>query len=207
MRMASIGVAPRVCKAYTPQTKGKIERSVGFFKHSYWAGVCFTDIDDLNRQAHAWCERSNVRVHRTTHERPRDRREQEPLAPLPQAFAWDRFATEDRRVSWDGYLSYDGVLYGLPSSPPVAGSVVQVREWHGVLKVWSAGQLLAEVAKRPVSQTHVEHPDQWRTVAPAASRHAQIAPIGHLRPAPQVAKRELAEYDHLCGVEVLSCTN
>ena len=25
--MASIGVAPRVCKAYTPQTKGKVERS------------------------------------------------------------------------------------------------------------------------------------------------------------------------------------
>jgi hypothetical protein len=100
--MASIGVAPRVCKAYTPQTKGKIERSVGFFKHSYWAGVSFTDIDDLNRQAHVWCERINLRVHRTTHERPRDRREQEPLAPLPQAFAWERFATEDgiRQLGW-----------------------------------------------------------------------------------------------------------
>jgi transposase len=97
--MASIGVAPRVCKAYTPQTKGKIERSVGFFKHSYWAGVSFTDMDDLNRQAHVWCERINLRVHRTTHERPRDRREQEPLAPLPQAFAWERFATEERHPS------------------------------------------------------------------------------------------------------------
>ena len=31
-------------------------------------------------------------------------------------------------VSWDGFLSYDGVLYGLPAEPPVAGSVVQVRE-------------------------------------------------------------------------------
>jgi transposase len=50
--MASIGVAPRVCRAYTPQTKGKVERSVGFFKHSYWAGVTFSDLDDLNRQAH-----------------------------------------------------------------------------------------------------------------------------------------------------------
>src|SRR5216684_1150834 len=203
--MASIGVAPRVCRAYTPQTKGKIERSVGFAKQSLWAGVCFSDIDDLNRQAHIWCERINSRVHRTTHERPRDRREQEPLAPLPEAFAWERFATEERKVSWDGYLSYDGVLYGLPSSPPAAGAVVQVRDWHGILKVWSAGQLLAELAKRPVSQTHVEHPDQWRNVAPVASRHAQIAPIGHLRLAPQVVKRELAEYDHLCGVEVLSC--
>src|SRR5256884_2947723 len=91
-----------------------------------------------------WCERINARVHRTTHERPRERREREPLAPLPAAFAWERFATEERKVNWDGYLSYDGVLYGLPSSPPVAGTVVQVRERHGILKVWSHGQLLIE---------------------------------------------------------------
>ena len=203
--MASIGVAPRVCKAYTPQTKGKVERTVGFVKQSFWAGVSFRDIDDLNRQAHIWCERINGRVHRTTHERPRERREQEPLAPLPAAFAWERFATEERKVSWDGYLSYDGVLYGLPSSPPVAGTVVQVRERHGVLKVWSHGQLLVELAKRPQSQVHVEHPDQFRTVAPAASRRAQVVPIGHLRPAPQVRSACLTEYDQLCGVEVLAC--
>lgn len=203
--MASIGVAPRVCKAYTPQTKGKIERTVGFVKQSFWAGVSFTDLDDLNRQAHVWCEHINARVHRTTHERPRDRREQEPLAPLPQAFAWERFATEERKVGWDGYLSYDGVLYGLPSSPPVAGSVVQVRERHGMLFVWSRGQLVLEVAKRPQSQVTVTHPDQFRGVAPAASRHAQVVPLGHQRSVPQVLIRTLAEYDQLCGVEVLPC--
>src|SRR5256714_3512244 len=125
--MVSIGVAARVCKPYTPQTKGKVERTVSYVKQSLWGGVTFTDLDDLNRQAHAWCERINARVHRTTHERPRERREREPLAPLPTAFAWERFATEERKVSWDGYLSYDGVLYGLPSEPAAAGSVVQVR--------------------------------------------------------------------------------
>ncbi|MDQ6661883.1 MAG: IS21 family transposase [Chloroflexota bacterium] len=204
--MASIGVAPRVCRAYTPQTKGKVERSVGFFKHSYWAGVTFSDLDDLNRQAHAWCESANARVHRSTHERPKERIEKEPLAPLPEAFAWERFATEERKVSWDGYLSYDGVLYGLPSSPPVAGLVVQVREWHGVLKVWHAGQLVVELAKRPQSQTHVEHPDQFRGIPPAASRHTQSVPMGHLRPAPQVQTRALAEYDQICGLEVSACS-
>ncbi len=97
--MASIGVAPRVCKAYTPQTKGKIERSVGIIKQGFWPGVSFSDLDDLNRQAHVWCERINGRIHRTTHERPRERRQQEPLSPLPQAFAWERFATEERHPS------------------------------------------------------------------------------------------------------------
>ena len=209
--MASIGVAPRVCRAYTPQTKGKIERSVGFVKQSFWAGVCFSDIDDLNRQAHIWCEHINSRVHRTTHERPRERREQEPLAPFPEAFAWERFATEERKVSWDGYLSYDGVLYGLPSDPCVAGTVVQVRERHGMLSVWSQGRLLAELAKRPVSQSTVTHPDQFRTVAPAASLRERTVPLGHQRAAPAVVTRALAEYDQLCGVgareEVHACSS
>ncbi len=209
--MASIGVAPRVCRAYTPQTKGKIERSVGFIKQSFWAGVCFSDLDDLNRQAHIWCERINTRVHRTTHERPRERREQEPLAPLPAAFAWERFATEERKVSFDGYLSYDGVLYGLPSSPPMAGTIVQVRERHGILSVWSQGRLLAELAKRAQSQVTVTHPDQFRTVAPAASLRERTVPLGHQRPAPTVLTRALAEYDQLCGLaaagEVRACNS
>ncbi len=205
--MASIGVAPRVCKAFTPQTKGKIERTIGFVKKNFWPGISFTDIDDLNRQAAAWCERINSRVHGTTHERPSERREQEPLAPLPQAFAWERFATEERKVGWDGYFSYDGVLYGLPSSPPLAGAVVQVRERHGTLSVWAKGQRIAELAKRPRSQTHVEHPDQFRNVAPAASRRAQSVPLGHLRPAPAVERRQLAEYDQLCGLEVVACSS
>jgi transposase len=106
--IASIGVAPRVCKAYTPQTKGKVERSVGFVKQSLWAGITFTDVDDLNHQARAWCERINGRVHRTTHQRPIDRLSQEPLAPFPLAFAWERFATEERprELGWLSVLRW-----------------------------------------------------------------------------------------------------
>src|SRR5258708_24284923 len=200
--LASIGVAPRVCKAYTPQTKGKVERTVGVVKQSLWAGIAFTDLDDLNHQARACCARINQRVHRTTHERPIERWSQEPLAPLPLAFAWERFATEERKVSWDGYLSYDGVLYGLPSSPPVAGTTVQVRERHGLLTVWSHGQMLVELTKRPQSQLTISHPDQFCTVATASARRAQVVPLGHLRAVPQVLSRNLAEYDQLYGVEV-----
>ena len=109
-------------------------------------------------------------------------------------------------MSWDGYLSYDGVLYGLPSDPPVAGTVVQVRERRGMLSVWSNARLLAELAKRPLSQDMVTHPDQFRTVAPAASLRERTVPLGHQRPAPVVATRALAEYDQLCGVEVISCS-
>ena len=200
--MVAIGVTPRVCKPYTPQTKGKVERSVGILKQDFWPGMTFSDIDDLNRQARSWCERRNHRVHRTTGQRPTTRWNEEGLQPLPSEWAWDRWATEDRKVSWDGFLSYDGVLYGLPASAGVVGGMVQVRDWQGVVSVWQHGQILLSVPKRPQSQQQVPHPDQFQDVPPAAARHRQLEPLGHQTAPPPVVHRPLAEYDQLCGVEV-----
>lgn len=210
---ASIGVTPRVCKPYTPQTKGKVERTVGVLKSSFWPGVAFTDLDDLNAQALAWCDRLNAQSHATTHVAPALRLAEERLRPLPTDWAWERFATEERKVSWDGYISYDGVLYGLPAIVPsrlgnvggsaaisLAGTTVQVRERAGQVTIWSAGQQVLVVAKRPRSRTLVPHPDQFHGVASAASAVRSATPLGHRLPAPTVAHRDLQEYDRLYGV-------
>lgn len=201
--MACIGVAPRVCKPYTPQTKGKVERSVGVIKNGFWPAVHFTDIDDLNEQARIWCDRLNQKRHRTTLQAPVERWVEENLSPLPKDFAWERFGTEERRVSWDGFISYDGVLYGLPSQPTTAGSLVLVRERGHELRVFHQGQLVVTLQKRPRSQDIVLHPQQFEHVAPAASLRQAARPIGHQVQAPSVAIRELREYDQLFGVEVM----
>jgi transposase len=201
--MVSIGVAARVCRAYTPQTKGKVERTVGHVKQSFWAGIRFTDLDDLNRQAHGWCERINSRVHRTTHARPVERLAEEELLPLPEAFAWERFATEERKVSWDGYVSYDGVLYGLPGTCQLAGKYVQVRERKGRLSIWSGGKLVYEVEKHPRSQDSVPHPEQWKSVASVSATRRAPTPLGRLQPEPSVESRPLQEYDQYCGVKAV----
>lgn len=198
--MVSIGVAARVCKPYTPQTKGKVERSVSHVKKSLWGGITFTDLDDLNRQAYAWCERINARVHRTTHVRPIDRLAEEQLLPLPQDFAWERFATEERKVTWDGYVSYDGVLYGLPAALQVAGKQVQVRDRKGVVSIWVAGHRVFECTKRPRSQDSVPHPDQWQAVPSVSAVRRAPVPLGHVQPAPEVQRRPLQEYDQYCGI-------
>jgi Mu transposase-like protein len=187
----------------TAWSKGKVERTVSHVKKSLWAGITFSDLDDLNRQAHAWCERINSRVHRTTHARPVDRLTEEKLLPLPEAFAWERFATEERKVTWDGYVSYDGVLYGLPSTLQLAGKQVQVRERKGVVSVWSAGMQVFEIAKRPRSQDSVPHPDQWKTIASVSAQRRTPTPLGHLQPAPDVERRPLQEYDQYCGIETV----
>jgi len=202
--MASLGVAPRVCKPFKPQTKGKVERSVEVIKYGFWPGVRFADIDDLNAQATRWCDRLNQKVHRTTRKIPLDLWAEEGLSPLPKDYAWERFGAEDRRVSWDGFISYDGVLYGLPANPPVAGSVVLVRERERELRIFHQGSLIATVQKHPRSQEIVIHPDQFRDVAPVPSLRHQEKPLGHQVQAPLVAVRALAEYDQLFGVEVSS---
>src|SRR6266566_8855917 len=98
-----------------PKRKAKWSGVWGVIKDGFWPGVRFTDIDDLNQQARAWCERLNQKVHRTTQCIPMNRWVEEQLRPLPTDYAWERFGAEERRVSWDGFLSYDGVLYGLPA--------------------------------------------------------------------------------------------
>lgn len=200
--MVSIGVAARVCKPYTPQTKGKVERTVSHVKKSFWAGVTFMDLDDLNRQAHGWCERINSRVHRTTHVRPVARLAEEKLLPLPQDYAWERFATEERKVTWDGYVSYDGVLYGLAGTLELAGKYVQVREHRGVLTVWSAGAKVFEIEKRPRSQESVTHPEQWSGISSVSQMRRTPAPLGHQKSVPEVSSRPLQEYDQYCGIEM-----
>lgn len=140
--LAAIGVAPRVCRPRTPQTKGKVERSIRIVKESFWPGVRFVDIGDLNEQVLAWCEARNERVHRTTHERPARRLRNENLDPLPQGYAWERVRSERRRVSWGGFISFDGVRYGLPSDPLTAGDVVDVTCRDKEIQVWYQGQIV-----------------------------------------------------------------
>jgi hypothetical protein len=189
---------------YTPQTKGKVERTVGVLKSGFWPGVTFSELDDLNTQALAWCDRLNAQPHATTRVPPRERWPQEALRPLPTDWAWERFATEERKVSWDGYISYDGVLYGLPANLPglasLAGTHVQVRERAGQIAVWSGGQRILVAAKHARSRAIVPHPDQFCGVASAAAAVRATTPLGHQLAAPTVVRRDLRDYDRLYGV-------
>ena len=106
-------------------------------------------------------------------------------------------------MTWDGYVSYDGVLYGLAGSLHLAGKYVQVCERKGVLTFWSQGTQVFSIEKRPRSQESVPHPEQWTDVASVAQSRRAPAPVGHQKPAPEVASRALIEYDQYCGTQTL----
>jgi len=79
------GFRVRACRPYRAQTKGKVERPVGYVRRSFVYGRDFTGDDDLNHQARFWLDHTaNVRIHGTLKERPIDRfkAERDLLKPL-----------------------------------------------------------------------------------------------------------------------------
>ena len=80
----------RACRPYRAKTKGKVERPIRYVRENFFYGRQFLNDDDLDAQREAWLESvANVRVHRTTGERPLARFERDerttlkPLAARP----------------------------------------------------------------------------------------------------------------------------
>src|SRR5690606_18625353 len=84
------GFTPRACRPYRAQTKGKVERPVRYVRGNLVYGRDFLNAGDLDHQRRLWLDHvANVRVHRTTNEKPQIRCERDerpvlqPLAARP----------------------------------------------------------------------------------------------------------------------------
>jgi transposase len=144
LRFAShYGFRLRACRPYRAKTKGKVERAVSYLRSSFFYGRSFRDLEDLNAQAALWLsETANSRVHGTTGEAPAMRleKEREALRPLP-AEAFVPVAAHGRRVTRDGFVSYNGNSYSVPEG--VGSRDVEVRPTPVELRLYSGGRLVA----------------------------------------------------------------
>src|SRR5690606_31580780 len=161
---ATVGMIPKVCRVKRPQTKGKVERAARFIEQNFMAGRRFTDVEDLNRQARQWCDEQNRRIHGTTGERPIDRLAREPLGALPPADRLAKYRLEVRKVSRDGFVSYDGVRYGVPWK--YSGRDVKVRDINGFIESDREDERIAREQKRAQPGTPVSGQRQDRTLSP-----------------------------------------
>ena len=107
--MKTVGFQTKLCKPRHPFTKGKVERLVRFVKENFLVGRSFLDITDLNQSALDWCNRQNAVYHRAT--------------PL-------------RKISFDGFVNYEGRRFGVPYR--YTGSLVRVRRENTQLYIYSA---------------------------------------------------------------------
>ena len=128
------GFIPRLCRPYRPQTKGKIENTVGYVKRDFFLGRQFTSLEDLNGQVHRWLERVNSTVHGTTYQIPLERFKEENLTQRAQVPPYKVVHKETRKVSRDCYISFLGNKYSVPYR--FAGRTAELRIFEGKLEVY-----------------------------------------------------------------------
>jgi transposase len=108
------GFIPRLCRPYRPQTKGKIENTIGYVRRDFFLGKSFASLQDMNAQALSWLARVNSSAHGTTHEIPLERLKSEGLKPIDGVPEYLIILEETRKISKDCFISYLGNKYSVP---------------------------------------------------------------------------------------------
>lgn len=183
--LAHYGSAPKACKPYRAQTKGKVERPFRYIRQDFFLARSFRNMDDLNTQFDAWrSEIANPRVHATT-ERVVDEafvEEKPALKPLP-AIAYSAVLTIERRVTKDGMVSVDGNFYSVPET--TRKRTVEVQNHVDEIRIFEDGDCIACHA--------VLEGRNRRKVDPA---HRKVPPPRPMQQRPEgVPQRSLAFYD------------
>ena len=136
------GFIPRLCRPYRPQTKGKIENTIGYIKRDFFLGVEFNSLENLNSQVFGWLKRVNSSVHGTTHEVPLERLKEENLILLDQVPPYKVVRIEIRKVSSDCYISYLGNKYSAPYK--FAGRTAELHISDGKFQVYVDNERICE---------------------------------------------------------------
>ncbi len=119
----------------------RVERPFDFVENNFLAGREFKDLDDLNAQALAWCDKVNATHRRHLHASPRElfAVEQPHLLPLP-IWVPDVYLLHHRIVDVEGYISVNGFRYSAPWQ--LIGRQVEVRETKAEIHVFEGPRLV-----------------------------------------------------------------
>jgi transposase len=115
--MGNIGFETKLCRPRHPYTKGAVERLVRYVKDNFIAGRIFNEITDLNYQAINWCDYTDARYHRATDCVPSDKHTNvcmKRASILENTPELSFYLCPERRISFDGFVSYEGRRFGVP---------------------------------------------------------------------------------------------
>ena len=115
--MNVIGFKTKLCKVAHPFTKGAVERLVRFVKENFMAGRVFSNVTDLNYEALKWCNDQNGRYHRAVDCVPHDKHLaecQKTTGTLTMTHDVLKYLCPLRKISFDGFVNYEGRRYGVP---------------------------------------------------------------------------------------------
>ena len=219
------GFTPKLCRAFRPQTKGKIESGVKFVRRNFLPGLRCLDeegapalkvssVEEVQRELQTWLwEVANRREHGTTHRLVSEALAEERPFLIPiqgrAAYVLPDELLEQRRVARDAFISYKNSRYSVPWS--LAGTSVSVSQRDGLLELRHQGETVARhnLATGPHQVIARNEHFHEMPFAPSSGRstHSSPSPGGkeriHLRllPAsdvPDVEQRTLDCYEQLC---------
>ena len=136
--MKTVGFETKLCKPRHPFTKGKVERLVRFVKENFLIDRVFSNVTDLNWQALEWCNRQNGIYHRAVDGVPQQLHLSqcgEHLKELPKTDAIRFYLCPERKISFDGFVNYEGRRFGVPYS--YTGATARVSRSGDTLYIYS----------------------------------------------------------------------
>ena len=194
---SDMGFIPKVCRVRRPQTKGKVERLVQYVKNNFLPGRIFTGLEDLNLQALEWCKKADSKVHGTTGKIPLEELSGEVLRSLPEKAVRNKYRWEIRKVTKDGFVSFDGARYGIPWQ--YAGQEVRVRICGDTFEAYDGEVRIAAHRVEYASGRIVWLKGQYQGLA-EHNGLPTAAPFARLNENVSVETRSLDIYDQVTGV-------
>lgn len=177
--------------------KGRVERAIRYVRDSFFAARAFTGIEDLNRQARAWCDGESA-------DRlcPEDRKrrvrdvfadEQSRLIALPE----DEFPTEERlevEIGKTPYARFDLNDYSLPHNYTRRTLVVVAS--LDTVRVLDGSKVIATHARSWDRARQVENPEHVRkleVIKRHGREHRTLDRLHHVAPHSQKLLQIVAE--------------
>lgn len=191
------GFAPKFCKPYRAQTKGKVESGIKYVKGSLILGETFEDLDDINTKRWVWLDNiANVRVHGTTGRVVKEAflEEKDKLSALKSHMIFDTAAYLPRKITRDCLVSYQNCRYSVPHA--YASKICLVKD--------TEDGLISFLVDSKVIAIHKKSLDVGRTII--VSNHYQgieltqglsrkVLPLLSEENLPKVAARPLSYYE------------
>ena len=162
---------PVACTPRTPNSKGIVERMVGFVKRNFLSVNTFQSPEEAGARLAEWVAQANGRLHKALEDTPAhvfETSEKAALLPLPKhPHPCER--VEERAVDKYGRVSFDGNRYSVP--PLRSARTVTVRADSAHVRIYSEGGLVAEHARSygtGLEITDPRHVEAARRATPAA---------------------------------------
>ena len=123
----------RLCFPYRPQTKGKIERNIGYLRGNFFNGRNFSSLGDMNAQCSSWLVEANGKTNSTTGKVPAEVVKDEILTHIDSVPEFRYSINVMRKISRECYMHYNSNRYSVPWK--YAGRECTVNEVNGKIHI------------------------------------------------------------------------